>query len=167
MGKIDITAVKAPNSLGVITIAKPNWWMIVDKFTGLKWINFYVTQNIMVKPTCEFFQKCKDVNIPVKIFKSDNAVKNKKLEKRCISYYWNFSINSEYTVGDTPQNNSEVGVGILTFSNLLREMIISENVPCSLRYKLFREDMNMATFLNGLVVIESNGDIAASFEHWN
>ena len=113
------------------------------------------------------FHKWKDIIIPVKIFKSDNAVKNKKLEKRCISYYWNFSINSEYTVGDTPQNNSEVGVGLLAFSNLLLEMIISENVPCSLRYKLFREDMNMATSLNGLVVIESNGNIDASFEHWN
>ena len=87
MVKMDITTFKAKKSLKVITIEKPNLWMIIDMFTGLKWSHLYVTKNVMIEPTFELFQKCKDINIPVKIVISDNAVKNKKLEQPCSSAY--------------------------------------------------------------------------------
>ena len=51
--------------------------MIVDTFTGFRWSHFYETNNGMIKPACKLFQKWKDMNIPVKIFKSDNAGKKK------------------------------------------------------------------------------------------
>ena len=73
MLEMDITTVKDPNSLKVTTIAKDNLWMIVDTFTCLKWIHLYAMKNGMVKLTCEFFQKWKDINIPMKIFRSDKA----------------------------------------------------------------------------------------------
>ena len=53
--------------------------MIVDTFTGFRWSHFYETNNGMIKQTCKLFQKWKDMNIPVKIFKSDNAGKKNKL----------------------------------------------------------------------------------------
>ena len=71
--EMDITTVEDPNSLKVITIEKDNLGMIVDTFTGLKWIHLYAMKNGMVKLTCEFFKKWKDINTPVKIFISDKA----------------------------------------------------------------------------------------------
>ena len=73
MLEMDITTVKDPNSLKVTTIAKDNLWMIVDTFTCFKWIHLYEMKNGMVKLTCEFLQKWKDINIPTKILRSDKA----------------------------------------------------------------------------------------------
>ena len=91
--------------------------MIVDTFTGFRWSHFYETNNGMIKQTCKLFQKWKDMNIPVKIFKSDNTGEKNKLEQRCISDDWEFGINFDYTERDMPQQNSEVEVGVLAISN--------------------------------------------------
>ena len=79
MVKIDITTVKAINSLKGIIIVKSNWGMIVETFKGLKWSHLYGTNNEIIEPNCELLQKWKDMNIPVKIVKSDNAGENKNL----------------------------------------------------------------------------------------
>ena len=53
--------------------------MTVSTFSILKWNHFYATINGIIKQTCELFHKKKYMNIPVKIFRSDNAGENNML----------------------------------------------------------------------------------------
>ena len=101
--------------------------MIVDTFTGLEWSHLYATKNGIIELTCELFQKWKDMNIPVKIFRRENAYENKKLEQWWSSSDWNFGINFEYTA------NGDMEVGVLNIENRGREMMIAEKIPCPLR----------------------------------
>ena len=85
--------------------------------TGLKLNNFYAIKNGTIKQTCELFQKWKDMNIPMKIYRSENAGENKKLEQCCSSAYWKFGVNFEYTARKNTKQNSDAEVGILTIVN--------------------------------------------------
>ena len=87
----------------------------------------------MIEPTCELLQKWKDMNIPVKVVRSDNLDENKKLEQRCSSADWKFGINFKCTAMDTPKQNNEAEVGILTITNQGRSMMISANVSYPLQ----------------------------------
>eukprot|EP00957_Ditylum_brightwellii_P182215 13881997-Ditylum_brightwellii.AAC.1 len=53
---LDISTVKAPAHIKV-TITKPQWWIIVDELTGMKWSNFFETKNGMIEPTCTMLNK--------------------------------------------------------------------------------------------------------------
>ena len=48
--------IKAPAGVKV-TVTKPQWLMVVDKRTEMKWFNFFVTKNGMVDHVCCWFQK--------------------------------------------------------------------------------------------------------------
>ena len=49
-----------------ITVNKPNWRLITDQRTGMKFSDFFATKNGMIEPTCEIFFKWKEAGIPVK-----------------------------------------------------------------------------------------------------
>ena len=76
--KMDIATVKAPKELKGITTEKPNWRMIVDTFTGLKWSNFYVMNNGMIKTTCEFSRSGR-ILISLRRWPEVKIMKNKRL----------------------------------------------------------------------------------------
>jgi hypothetical protein len=49
------------------SITKPNFHIMVDEATRLKFSSFYDTKNSMVEPTCEMFHIWKLAGNPVKI----------------------------------------------------------------------------------------------------
>ena len=57
------------------------------------------------------------MNIPMEIYRSENAGENKKLEQCCSSAYWKFGVNFEYTARENTQQNSDAEFGILTIVN--------------------------------------------------
>jgi hypothetical protein len=61
---LDITTVKSPK--GGPNVTKPNWRILVDERTQLKFLDFYDAKNGMVEPTCERFQRWKDAGKEVR-----------------------------------------------------------------------------------------------------
>jgi hypothetical protein len=99
--------VKVKHKEGQPKTVKPNWRIMVEERTQLKFSDFYPTKNRMIEPTCEQFQKWKQRGKQVKCVRlDDNAGENKKLQKRCKSSDWKLRIKFEYTACVTPQQNS-------------------------------------------------------------
>eukprot|EP00957_Ditylum_brightwellii_P083473 6345666-Ditylum_brightwellii.AAC.1 len=113
---LGISTIKAPEKVKV-KVTKPNWCMMVEEKTGMKWSDFYPTKDTMIEPTCEQLNKWKANGKAVKYLRCDNAGENKALEKRCASADWKLGIEFEYTARDTPQQNSLVEVGFATIRN--------------------------------------------------
>ena len=67
----DIATVKRTKNQPNVT--KPNWRIMVDGRTGLKFSDFFATKNGMVEPTCAQFQKRKTHGYKVTILRMDNA----------------------------------------------------------------------------------------------
>jgi len=68
---LDIATVKSPKEGP--KVRNPNWRVIVDERTQMKFSGFFATKNGMVEPTCVQFQKWKDIGKPVKVVRMDNA----------------------------------------------------------------------------------------------
>eukprot|EP00957_Ditylum_brightwellii_P130090 9922277-Ditylum_brightwellii.AAC.1 len=96
----------------------------------------------------------------------DNAGENKLFQKRSDSIDWKLNVKFEYTVHETPQQNSLADVSVATIGNGRRAMMVGANVPYSKRYKLFREAFTYATMLDWLVIIKIDNKTAARVEHW-
>jgi hypothetical protein len=75
---LDIATVKQKEDQPKVT--KPNWRIIVDEATNLKFSDFYETKNGMVEPTCELLNKWKQNGKIVKFMRMDNAGENRKLQ---------------------------------------------------------------------------------------
>ena len=71
---LDISTIKAPKALK-ITLGMPNWRIMVDELTGMKFSDFFATKNGMVEPTCEKLNMWKEAKIPVTHLRMDNAGK--------------------------------------------------------------------------------------------
>ena len=63
-------------------VSKPNWRIMVDEKTNLKFSDVFQTKNGMVEPTCEQLNKWKQARRPVKFIRLDNAGENKLLKPR-------------------------------------------------------------------------------------
>ena len=96
----------------------------------------------------------------------DNAGENIALEKRSSSAIWQLNIDFEYTARDTPQENSYVEVGFATILKRGNAMMIAANLPLAKRCVFFRETMQTATLLDGLVVTAIEGIKLTRVEHW-
>ena len=77
---LDISAVKKPK--GGPRVYKPNWRMMVDERTQLKFSDFFETKDGMVEPTLEQINKWDAAGLKVKYIRLDNAGENKKLKAR-------------------------------------------------------------------------------------
>ena len=141
---LDISTIRSPKGVE-ITVSKPNWRLIIDQRTGMKFSDFFATKNGMIEPTCENFFKWKEAGIPVKEVRCDNAGENTKLEDKCGSAEWKLNIKFGYTARDTPQQNSYAEVAITTILLRSKAMMIAVNVVFVMRYKLFREAITTAT----------------------
>ena len=98
-------------------VTKPNWHLLVDERTNLKFLNFYQTTDGMVEPTCEQFHKWKVNGMPVKYVEKDRAGDYKKLKARSGLSDWKLNLSFEITASDTPQQNHLVKVGHATLAN--------------------------------------------------
>jgi hypothetical protein len=73
-------------------MTKPNWCIMVDERTGMKFSDFYETKNGMIELTCAQWNKWKSAGLAVKFVRLDNAGENKKLKERSGSSDWKLNI---------------------------------------------------------------------------
>ena len=88
---LDISTIKAPKGIKA-KATKPNWRINVDEHGGLKFSKFYDTNNGIMEPTCQLFNKWKKQIMPVSEVWYNNGGKNLKLEKIENGNKWNLAI---------------------------------------------------------------------------
>lgn len=147
-------------------MSKPNWRIMVDGRTGLKFSDFFETKNGMVEPTCEEFQKWKSSGCNVNFLRMDNAGEKALLKQRCESKDWKFNIDFEFTARDTSQQNNLAEVGFVACANRGRAMMARANVPEIIRHKMWSAAFKTATLLGGLLPTEIGGVIASGCVCW-
>ena len=160
---LDIATLKSKE--GQPPVTKPNWLIIVDEATNMKFSFFFATKNGMVEPTCELFHKWKQQGHVVQIVRMDNAGENRKLQARCCSVDWKLNMEFEFTARDTPQQNHLAELGFAVLANKTRTLMTAANIPFDKRFKLWKEAVKTATLLDGLLVVEMNGVFKTRFEH--
>jgi len=164
---LDLSSVKNTEFPEMDVVPKPYWRIIVDERTQMKFSDFYSTKNEMVEPTCEFFNKLKNEDMPVKYLRCDNGGENLLLKKRLNSADWKLNVELEFTGRDTPQRNYLAEVGFHVISNRGRAIMHAAKVPKNYRYLLWREAFQTATKLDGLWEIELDGIKKSRYMHWN
>jgi hypothetical protein len=112
---LDLATVKTPK--GAPKISKPNWRIMVDERTGMKFSDFYEKKDGMIEPTCAQLNRWKDAGLAVKYVRLDNAGENKGLKERIHGAAWKLPIEFEFTARDTPQQNHLAEVGFATLAN--------------------------------------------------
>jgi hypothetical protein len=161
---LDISTIKQPKDGP--RVSKPNWRIMVDERTNMKFSDFFATKNGMIEPTCVKLNRWKQAGLAVKIMRLDNAGENKKLKERCESADWKLDIKFEFTARDTPQQNHLAELGFAVLTNRGRAMMHRANVPERIRYKLVGEAFTTATLLDALVPITIDGVTKARVLHW-
>ena len=96
----------------------------------------------------------------------DNTGENLALQNHCNSALWQLGIEFEFTTRDTPQQNLLAELGIFTLANLVWVMMHYAHVPLEYRYKLFSDCYATAAMVNGLMIVNVNGEFASRFEHF-
>jgi len=90
---LDIATIKAPSN---VNVTKPNWCIMVDERTQLKFSDFFPTKNGMVEPTCAKLMKWKQAGMPVQYIRLDNAGENKLLKtSEVVIGNWASNLNSQ------------------------------------------------------------------------
>ena len=166
---LDLSKIKCPPELlkVVKSVYKPNWRLLEDEQTEMKFTEFFNTKNGMVEPTCELINAWKNQGKPVQVIRCDNAGENQKLQKRLKSADWKLSnIKFEYTGRHTPQQNYLVEKGFETLYSRSRAMMNAAKVPEELKYKLFRDAIHTATKLDSLVTVKSKGKSCTRHHMW-
>ena len=108
---LDIATIKK-KSINKSNITNPNWLLVVDQYTGMKFSTFHAKKNGIVEPLCEFFQKCLNMGKEaIKNVRLDNAGENKLVQQRSQSVDWKLNINYEFTASNSPQQNSITETG--------------------------------------------------------
>jgi hypothetical protein len=162
---LDIATVKklkhGPN------VTKPNWQIMVDERTGMKFSDFYETKDGMIEPTCVQWNHWKDAGLAVKFVRLDNAGENKKLKECSESADLKLDIEYEFMAQDTPQQNYLAEIAFAVLANHGRALMHRANVPMKERYKLFHKAFKTATLLDGLIPIKLDGEVKARVVHWS
>lgn len=145
---------------------KPNWFMLVDAASGMKFSSFWRTKKDFIEPTCELMNRWLERGIPLSKIRCDNAGENKLWEQRCKSADWKLPVDFEYTAARTPQQNSKVEVGFAVIANRGRSLMAAANIPAIIRRVIWNEAFDTATVLDGLMVVTVNGVTKTRFEHF-
>ena len=111
---MDVSTIKGTQD---ITVMNRVWLIKVDEVTQRKFSSFHASKNGIVEASCEQFKLWKNAGHPVKVIRCDNVGENKLLEQRANSVAWQLSIEFEYTVRNTPQQNSLAEVAFTTIAN--------------------------------------------------
>jgi hypothetical protein len=152
---IDISTVKKAK-MGK-DLARPNWYLMVDERTQLKFSMFYLKKNDMIEPACAQLQKWKQAGLGVTHIRLDNAGENTKLQERAESAAWKLGVQFEYSARDTPQQNRLAELGFTVLGNKGRDCMVAASVPMTIRYKLFPKAFEYTTDMDGLQVTTING----------
>ena len=145
---------------------RPNWFMLIDAASGMKFSSFWNTKAAFIETTCETLHRWLKRGIPIKFIRVDNAGENKLWEARCQSAAWKFPFKFEYTAARTPQQNSKVEVGFAVIANRGRTLMAAANVPGETRRLIWNEAFQAATLLDGLVLVTVGGVTKTRWEHW-
>jgi hypothetical protein len=114
------------------SVYKPNWRIVVDERTQMKFSDFFVSKSGMAVPTCELFQHWKDVEREVRYLRMDNAeVKINSCTVVVRAPIGNFGFNPN-TASYTQQQNHLAELGFAILSNQGRAMMARANVPLEL-----------------------------------
>jgi hypothetical protein len=162
---LDIATVKKAKDGPPVT--KPNWRIMVDERTGMKFSDFYAAKIGMVEPTCEQWHCWKTVGLGIKYVRLDNSGENKALKMRSESSDWKLDIEFKFTARDMPQQNHLAELGFAVLANRGRALMTRANVPEVIRYKLFKEAFKTATLLDALLIVEIDGEQRSRVEHWS
>ena len=84
-------------------VTKPQWRMLANQRTQMKFSDFFQKKSGMVEQTYEKIMKWKQRGSSVKIVRCENAGENNSSEARSDSVDWNINVNFDYTARDTPQ----------------------------------------------------------------
>eukprot|EP00957_Ditylum_brightwellii_P144151 10983086-Ditylum_brightwellii.AAC.1 len=94
---LSILTIKALEKVKV-KVTKPNWCIMVEEKTGMKWSDFYPTKDGMIEPTCKQLYKWKAGKKAVKYLECNNTGENRALEKKYKSADWKLNMKFDYTV---------------------------------------------------------------------
>ena len=72
----------------------------------------------------------------------------------------------EYTGKANPQRDHQAKVGFYTIEGRAQSMISNANVTLKTRYKMCKEALQTATFLDGLTVMTRDGETVTLCKHW-
>ena len=75
-------------------VSKPNWWIMVDERTGMKFSDFYALKVAMVEPTCKQWHQWRTVGLEVKIANLIMLEKTSGYNKGVIVSSGNWMLNS-------------------------------------------------------------------------
>ena len=78
----DIATIKPPKKNG-LTMRRPDWHILVDEFTGTKFLAFYSRKNDIVKPMCERLQQVTGRCVPVNIY--GKIMRGRIKKSRCVA----------------------------------------------------------------------------------
>ena len=71
----DISTIRAKHEQR--SFVRPNWFMIVDAATGMKFSSFWTTKTGFIEPTCRLMSRWLQKGIALKVIRCDNAGENK------------------------------------------------------------------------------------------
>ena len=160
----DISTIK--RTVDTRAYVKPNWFMLVDAATGIKFSTFWKTKNAFIEPTCAQLHRWMKRGIGIRKIRCDNAGENKAWEARCHSADWKLDVQFEYTAARTPQQNSKVEVGFAIIANKGRSLLAAAHIPAAVRRLIWNEAFGLATLLDALVVVTVHGIKKTRWEHW-
>ena len=89
---LDILTIRKLMNENKLTLTKNKWRIIVEEFSRMEFSNFCDTNNGMIEPTCERFEKWKQNGHPVKFGRCDNAGENTKIKKTANSKAWKLNL---------------------------------------------------------------------------
>ena len=163
---MDQMTLRAPKEATTV-VTKPNWLMMVDEKTKMKFSTFHQTKSGFHDSTCAKMNLWKQNNMAVKTIRCDNAKENKDFESKVNGKHWKLNVNFEYTGRATPQRNSLAETSIATIHAKARAAMIAAKVPMEIRCIVGKECINCITQLDALQMIEINGEKKSRHEHWN
>ena len=111
----------------------PNWFMMVDAASGMKFSSFWTTKQKFIEPTCKLLHWWLTRGIALKKIRCDNAGKNKLWEACCKLVDWKLLLEFEYTAAHMPQQNSKVEVGFAVIANCGRSLMAAANTLAIIR----------------------------------
>ena len=103
---LDIKSIKPPkDKADTPFVIKKNLRVIVDKYSGCGFAEWFQKKSGMVEPTTKLFYQWQQKGFEIAHVRCDNAGENVKLEARVKDAEWKMTMEFEFTPRNTPQFN--------------------------------------------------------------
>ena len=125
----DLATVKAPADVAE-KVSKPNWQLIVDEATGMKFSSFRKSKDGILEDTSAQLKAMEQLaGNEIQIWRQDNAGEIKVLEENMKGQHSSMKTKFKYTASATSQHNSYAEMGFTVLAGRARAMMNLENVP--------------------------------------